>query len=361
MHIIFVDDSVKFDAFTPARKALGGAEKAFASLPGALARLGHEVTVLNNCLHPMMAEKAKWRPLKSRPPSSADILVAYRKPGLLGTLRRALKRVLWVTASPDYLAQSGAERLVESFAPTLMFIGETQARAYTGNATTVRLTPGIRTDYLETPKETEPFLDMSHDIPPPSAIESGPPPPHAIVTTHPRHGLEWLLDVWLQKIHPQLPSARLTVYSASLAQSEKEKGDSEDLQVILGRVREAASANVTVLKPKGDRSMAEIYRQARVHLYPGHERDFACWTLAESQATGLPAVARAKGAAGERIVNGQTGFIVPDADAFANVALEILTKDDVYTNLSEEAVASKRHLTWQHAAREFESHFMSVL
>ena len=47
MNIVMFDDSVPFDGFTANTKPLGGAEKAFAALAGALAKAGHTVTAVN--------------------------------------------------------------------------------------------------------------------------------------------------------------------------------------------------------------------------------------------------------------------------------------------------------------------------
>ena len=56
MHITLVDDSIPFDGYSASSRALGGAEKAFASLPGALARRGHTVAVFNRCRWSMYVE-----------------------------------------------------------------------------------------------------------------------------------------------------------------------------------------------------------------------------------------------------------------------------------------------------------------
>ncbi|MBT7449234.1 MAG: hypothetical protein HN793_00290, partial [Rhodospirillaceae bacterium] len=48
--------------------------------------------------------------------------------------------------------------------------------------------------------------------------------------------------------------------------------------------------------------------------------------------------------------NGQTGFIVPDDEAFANVALQLLTDDGVYTSFNDAASAIERRKTWASAA-----------
>ncbi len=111
---------------------------------------------------------------------------------------------------------------------------------------------------------------------------------------------------------------------------------------------------VRLRRPRADPEMADAYRQARAHLYPGSERDVLCSTLAESQAVGLPAVARPLGAADERIRDGETGYLAPDDDAFANLAVCLLDDSDIFNRLSEEARADRKGATWDRAADEIE-------
>jgi glycosyltransferase involved in cell wall biosynthesis len=188
----------------------------------------------------------------------------------------------------------------------------------------------------------------------------GPPPPHAVVTTHPAQGLSWLIDVWVNKIHAQMPEARLAVYSAVLTKGLKGEEIPAAIMPILKTVQAAASANVVVVEPRSDDGMAEVYRSARVHLYPGDAQDYACWTLGESQAAGLPAVGRNLGGVSERIDNGQTGYVVPDADAFANVTLEILRNDGVFESLNSTALDVARRRPWASAAEEIDA-FVATL
>ena len=177
-------------------------------------------------------------------------------------------------------------------------------------------------------------------------IELPKVPPHAVVTTHPLHGLVWITEIWRRLIYPQMNEARLAIYSSVLAKGIRGESVPDKIQPILERVKLATDANVVVVDPRGDRGMAEIYRANRIHFYPGHEQDYACWTLAESQAAGTPAVARAFGGVDERVINGQTGYLVPDAAAAANVALQILRDEAIYKSLSTAAgdAAAPPHL-----------------
>lgn len=365
MQYVFVDDSpLQYDGYTNLRRAMGGPEKAVGSLASALAERGHEVKVINNTTYAHMADGAYYTPFgDSWAPKAADVVIAMRKPALLGHLRQVKHRLLWVTGAPDYLTAPVNKPLWESFNPALIFLSETQRRAYAGNLKSATIVPGVRAAFWELPIVQEP--DPHEEALNPelyaarqavlAAMPSGPPGPNAIVTSHPQHGLVWLLDLWTSRIHPAMPTARLSIFSASLNKAQRGEDIDRDLAPIYARVKAAAAQNVAIAEPISDDGMAAVFRTARVHLYPGHQQDFACWTLAESQAAGLPAVARPLGGVHERIANGQTGYVVPDADAFANVALQILGDDGVYASLNDEAKQVTRRRTWQAAAEELDA------
>ena len=103
--------------------------------------------------------------------------------------------------------------------------------------------------------------------------------------------------------------------------------------------------------------MAKAYARARVHLYPGSEREMYCSTLAESQAVGLPAVARPVGSVKERFTDRQSGFLAPDDDAFVENALAMLKDDEAFQAASKTATRSGRGRSWDAAATEFETLF----
>lgn len=338
MHITLVDDSIPFDGFTPATRALGGAEKAFASLAGALVRLRHEVHVYNRCKFPMMIEGAHWETLDSHRgfPTQTEALIAFRKPSLLSSVRLASKRILWVTASARQLEP--ARKAIESFQPTVVFQGVTQMAAWRAidGVSARTIIPGVRQDFLA---ET------------PTALAERPT---AVVTTHPSHGLDWLLDLWRTQIRPAVPDARLVVVSAILDKGKAGGELADELRPLLEKTVAGAADGVEITPPRSDSGMAELYRSARVHLYPGHADDMVCWTLMESQACGLPAVARPLGAIHERLVDGQTGQIVPDDAAFANVAVRLLSDDDLFWGMSRDARQMQRNRTWETVATEFD-------
>jgi len=115
--------------------------------------------------------------------------------------------------------------------------------------------------------------------------------------------------------------------------------------------------SVSLTAPLADEGMSSLYQQARAHLYPGHPDDVMCWTLLESQTAGLPAVARNQGGVRARILDGQTGHIVPDGEAFANLACHLLRHDESVLSMRADAIRHQRHRRWADVATGFSALF----
>ena len=343
MLVTLVDDSIPFNGMTPAYQPIGGAEKAFASLPAALARQGHVVRAVNRSPNSLGFENVSWIHWDGRKPPITEVLIAFRKPALLEFTRATKARILWVTGPPDYLHRPAVHEVLNRTDAKLVFLGNKHSEAYRTegeNAVYYRsIAPGVREEYR-------------------SSEEMSPEdPPTAVVTTHPKHDLEWLLDLWIERIRPEAPNAQLQVYSAAFKRAQTGDTLADDLMPIFEKARDAADHGVVIMAPAGDRDMAKAYARARVHLYPGSEREMYCSTLAESQAVGLPAVARPVGSVKERFTDRQSGFLAPDDDAFVENALAMLKDDDAFEKASKTARRTGRNRSWDSVASEFEMLF----
>ncbi|TAK98533.1 MAG: glycosyltransferase family 1 protein, partial [Rhodospirillaceae bacterium] len=239
MHYVLADDSIPFDGSTAAHRPLGGAEKACAHLAGALVARGHTVTVLNRSPYPMVTDGVRYQPLDEfqHRPMEADIVIAFRQPSLLGAVRKAKHRLLWVVAAPAYLEAAANASLWESFKPTILFINALQQCAYHGPLPHRLLVPGISAPYFEAARQTATDLGHGDESTPVETLPSVQTrvPPHAVVTTHPLHGLAWLTEIWRRLVHPQMPEARMMVYSALLAKGLREDECAPAIQPVLDR------------------------------------------------------------------------------------------------------------------------------
>ena len=339
MRILFADDSIAFDGFSPSSQPLGGPEKAFAHLPTALAQRGHQVEVFNRCTFPVTVEGARWETWTAQRPAETDVMVAFRRPDLLEFVHAA-RRVLWFTGDATTLDDPGPRAMLERVRPKVIFFSFAERERWANplGLDTAVCSPGIAGAYL------------GDDAADPAA------PPRAVTTTHPQADLDWLLRVWGERIRPAVADAELHVYSALLYRGRIGGVVPDAVKPVLDLALGMADRGVVIQRPQSDPQMAAAYRAARVHLYPGQPGDGWGATLQESQAAGLPGVARtACPAALLRIINGQTGSVCGEDSSFAAAAIEYLSDRVSFDRCAGNARTLQRGRTWQVAAAEFEA------
>lgn len=347
MKICFLDDSLPFDGLSPDQRPLGGFQRAIAGLASALARRRHDVAVINNAEDERWVDGVHWLPFGETLKTSYDLLIACGKPSLLdGQGGRAVtdRRVLWSVADPaTLLAEDNAQALRERKAE-LMFVSTLQAGRYQGRQTARVVLPGVSAIYR------------------PCDDQDAAPPPVAIVTAHPDHNLRALIELWLETIPSAVPGAELHIYSALLSRPQRAAGPVPDAyRALYDFITQNEPSGLRIKAPLTDRGMAEAYQTARVHLHPSHADDFGVWTLYDSQACGLPAVARMIGGTLDCVANGVSGYLVPDDAAVINVAQQILTDDALFRRMSNAAAEVSRRRTWDAVALEVERQWGSAV
>lgn len=348
MRITLIDDSIPFDGYTPSSQPLGAAEKAFACLPGALARLGHEVRAFSRCKFPVTSEAVQWTPLDQGVSGECDLLIAHRKPSLLQALP-AEDKALIVAAPPGYLLKPKARAGLLLNRPHMIFYSQHQ---------TDDIHPSTFDDLAELPR-----LVMGPAARPSFRGERPETQPEQLVVTtvaHPRGGLPMILRLWMERIAPEAPTARLKVFSSLIDRALLGEEHGEDIRDCVNMARLGIEDyRVSVHRPMGDADMADEFLSARLHLHAGSRNDMLALSVHEAQAAGVPVVAMAGGSVDERLVDGQTGFIAPDEEAFVNLAKLLLADDNMHGNASEAARARSQARTWDDAARELVNHVAS--
>tara|TARA_A100001011_G_C14272903_1_gene827805 strand:- start:582 stop:1679 length:1098 start_codon:yes stop_codon:yes gene_type:complete len=357
MNIVMLDNTnVSYDGFTSLSRPLGGAQKAFASLAGALTKFGNRVTVLNNCKHALMADGARWRPLGQDIPQDVDLVIALRDPSLFKLVPRADSRVLWVVDEPKYLGTSENASILSSFAPRLMFLTDRQAESYKGRLSCVVVSPGVNKSFINSDQSANPIADPNHSLDTLGEINEDvedkveAPPPVAIITTNPKYGLISLFKIWKNNIQPENPDARLKVFSSVLFRSINSGKKHSSISELIDYYATCKECNIEIISPKGDREMAKEYHSSRVHLYQSNKLDLACWTLRDSQAAKLPAISTSLGGVEDVIVNSKTGYIIPDEEALVNICLRILSDDNFYFSLKSDFENIEPPFSWEKTA-----------
>jgi glycosyltransferase involved in cell wall biosynthesis len=338
-HVVMADDGIAFDGRMAETAPLGGAETAFVALAEALAVRGHRVEVRNHCGAALTWKGVGWTPLARGVPPACDLYIGNRGHRVIGLVRRAGRRLFWLHNPAGYLKKPRNLWRLVRYRPLLVVTG-----AY--HASTL-----------------PPWLPSGgHRIIPYGVLDGfrhaaprRPPQPRAIFTSNPLRGLDWLLDLWIGRIARAVPGAELHIYAGASVYGTAASTQTARIDRILGRADELGSSGVRRFAPVGREALAAALAEARVMLYRGDPGETFCLALAEAQAMGVPAVVARLGAVTERVIDGVTGKVCAEDEAFAAAAIAVLRDDALWRAWHLAALGRQRGLCWGTVAAEFEA------
>jgi glycosyltransferase involved in cell wall biosynthesis len=332
------DDGFAFDGRVKDQQPLGGAETAFAELAEALAARGHAVSAFTNCAAPLDWKGVRWAPLGAGLPRTADLYIANRSWKLILGCPDAKRAVFWLHNPARYLRKWRYQWRLFRRRPTIVFLGPNHLSTYSRwgrGGPRVAIPYGI----------SAPFLH---------AVEREPPPPRAVFLSNPMRSLDWLLDVWSERIVPAVPGAELHVFGGPSVYGSVGAAKAGQMNPILERAHAMADRGVIVRGALGKADLARELLRARAFLYRGDIGETFCNAAAEPQAMGVPGVVEDIACMKERVRDGETGFVVRGAEAFAAAAIRLLTDDALWLTQHHNALRFQRSWTWEAAAAEFE-------
>jgi glycosyltransferase involved in cell wall biosynthesis len=336
--IVMTDDGIEFDGRTLEERPLGGAETSFIELANAMAARGHRVRVFNKTPAPVTHRDVAWAPLAAGMPQTADLYIANRNTALLGLVPKAPRCLFWIHNPAGYLLKLRHQTRLAQRRPVIVFSGQSHAGTYpafgfSGGRTIIPY--GV----------TEIFRKAS----PREA-----PAPRAIFTSNPLRSLDWILDLWEQRIRPQCPAAALHVFAGAATYGAAGAAKAGAMGPVLERAAALAGQGVVLRAPVPKARLVEELALARALLYRGDIGETFCSAVAEAQAMGVPAVLEDIACMKERVRPGETGFVVRGADEFAARALSLLTDDALWQSQHNACLASQRSFGWSEAAELFE-------
>ncbi len=337
--VVMADDGAAFDGATAEAGPLGGAETAFAALAAALAARGHKVEARNRCLRPLDYKGVRWAPLSSGVPDACDLYIGNRGHRVIGLAGRARRRLFWLHNPARYLRKPRNLWRLAWYRPTLIVTGAYHARtvpAWLPRGGCEIIPYGV--------------LDCFR-----RAAPREPPPPRAVFTSNPLRGLDWLLRLWAARIAPAVPTAELHIYAGPAVYGGAAAGRAGEMAAALARADRLAGCGVRRFAPVGREALAAVLGGARAMLYRGDPGETFCLALAEAQAMGVPAVVTPLGSVGERVVDGVTGCVADDDDAFVDAAIAALRDDALWRRWHLAALAQQRGLDWDAVAQRFEA------
>jgi glycosyltransferase involved in cell wall biosynthesis len=269
-------------------------------------------------------------------PEAADLYIANRSNHLIGLCAQARRRIFWIHNPARYLLKVRYQWPLLRHRPVIVFSGPSHLATYPRWA-----------------------FDGGREIVPygitPLFLNAAPrqaPPPRAIFLSNPLRSLDWLLDLWAGRILPSVPAAELHVFAGAQVYGAAGAAKAEAMAPVLAKA--ASLAGVVLRGPLPKARLASEIASARCFLYRGDVGETFCNAAAEPQAMGLPGVVEDIACMKERVVDGETGFVVRGGDAFAAAAVRLLTDDALWLTQHAAALARQGRWGWPQAAAEFE-------
>jgi glycosyltransferase involved in cell wall biosynthesis len=185
------------------------------------------------------------------------------------------------------------------------------------------------------------------------------PARRAIFASNPVRNLRRLVEIWASSILPRAPDAVLDVYGVTGLQPGDDAWKAWEGRVLPPGMPARVKASIQIHPPVSRQDLIAAMRSSRVMLYLGHKAEAFCLALAEAQALGVPAVVAPVTVLPERVIDGVTGFVRGDADAFADRALALLTDDALWRRQHEAALRAQQGISWAEHAERLEAALLS--
>ncbi|HIJ39075.1 MAG TPA: glycosyltransferase, partial [Rhodospirillaceae bacterium] len=181
------------------------------------------------------------------------------------------------------------------------------------------------------------------------------PPPRALFLSNPLRSLDWLLQVWCDLIRPRTPQAELHIFAGAAIYGAVGAAKAQEMAAVLETAASLAAQGVVLRGPLPKADLVREMTEARVFLYRGDPGETFCYAAAEAQAMGLPGVVEDIACMAERVVDGQTGFVVKGQAAFADAAHALLNNDHLWQAQHQAALRLQGRWSWDDAAQAFEN------
>ena len=303
-------------------KKLRGAETILINLSKNLAKLGHEVFVLNNCPIKIHLDKSiNWFNIDMSTDvhlPTFDISISNADTNLLNYVKAKKKFII------SYSIQS-----IEKF------LRKNQLFSYLKNKPKVLLLGNYhkaKRSRLLSLFGSE-IINLSVDdsfiktvLLPTEKIDSN----LAIFSSRPERNSQLLLNIWRDRIFPNFKSGKLLI-----TENHKSLQDSNIMMRNLGNQNDLIN---DLLK-------------SRMFLIPGHKAELFCLAAEEAKELCLPIITLGIGSLKERVVHGETGFIANNENDFADYVLELFKNDDLWTKLRNNLISKRGQNNWTKATK----------
>jgi glycosyltransferase involved in cell wall biosynthesis len=307
---------------------LRGAENILINISNNLTKIGHDITVYNNCNIDIHKNNSNWYNV-NRINAASNVLFDYAISNGDG---RLLKKV----RAKKYIIFSYSLQTIEKFIrkgqlfpylkyrPTYFLIGDYHIK----NRSKLISIFGIKILNLAVD-------DMFHKAIIPNNLREN----HAIFTSRGDRNLDLLIKIWNQKIYPKFNKAKLFVTPY--------KNFTQKNNIFLRSMSNREKLIKDLLKVK-------------IFLIPGHKAELFCLAAAEAEELCIPIVTMGIGSLYERVEHNVNGFIAKNHNEFANYTIQLFKDHSLWLKLHNNMLAKRGQKNWLNCTNDLINKIKSI-
>ncbi len=326
--IVACPTKAEFDMGSLSDSRLGGIETASIELSRALAMRGHQVVLASRTKTPREDYGVVTIPIGTLPQQLCDVLISSNDSRVFDRSGSARQKILWLH-NPLAFEKAIRRLQIGSFfkhRPDAVFVGsvaeQEMSRLYPFRSRTV-IPHGISEVFLQ-------------------PLPQRPRKHHFVWASQRQRGLAKTLDAWKSHVAPHAKDASFHIFGSRAEE--------------LGLTAEQASrSNIVFHGPTLKSVMAEFYASAMAMVYPGALDETFCMAAAEAQARGLPVITLGIGSLSERVQHGVNGMICRSFEELGAQTRRLTEDTELWRLLHEGALRTASLLTWQRAAKLWET------
>lgn len=317
MNICFVDKTnFSYDANSLYSKELRGAESVIINLSSALANLGNQVTVINNCYKSKSINGVNWIDIKSINQIYKYDLVIANGDCRLFKYAASKKNILFSHSLQSIEKFLRKKQLLSylKYKPKICFLSNYHKK---NRSKFLHMFGSINLEWAVDELFTK------------SSVSDQTNSNQAIFTSRPDRNLELLLKLWTSSIIKRNKNLKLLVTENNFKINDK-----------------------SIIKRKlgNQTELFEDLQKSKLCLLPGHKAELYCLAAEEAKELCIPIVTFGIGSLSERVEHNITGFIANNENEFVEYTLELFSNEILWNKIRTNLIKIKGLKNWTNVA-----------
>ena len=319
MKICFLDNTkFEYNSNDLYSYKLRGAESVLINLSSELTKLGHDVTVINNCYKNEFIKGVSWKKIQYYNDNKIFDIAISNGDTRLFEKTKSYKKILF-SHSLQTLEKFFRKKQFFSYIkyrPKVVLLSDYH-KENTSKITT--LFGSIKINWAADLVFINSKLNENIDN------------NLSIFTSRADRNLDLLINIWKELVYPRFNTGKLLITPPLNNLSN--------------------SHNIFFREIDNQNHMIDDIKNSRIFLIPGHKAELFCLSAQEAKELCVPIVTLGIGSLSERVIHGETGFVARNNAEFSDYVIELYKNNDLWNKMRNNLIGTRGKNKWSNVAK----------